>query len=70
MVDNKEQEDVSIIYIQVGGEELDPILMMEELLDKLKVLSYETLFLKTKYLINNNLEDTNLFPERTSLLSP
>jgi hypothetical protein len=32
----------------LGTEDLDPLILMEEILDKLKILDYETLFLRQK----------------------
>lgn len=35
---------------QSQQEDIDPLLIMEEILDKLKLLDYETTFLRQKYI--------------------
>ena len=45
-MDQKEKQDDNNEY------ESDPLLLMEDILDKLKLLDYETLFLKIKYIFH------------------
>ena len=59
-MDQKEKQDDNNEY------ESDPLLLMEDILDKLKLLDYETLFLKIKYYTNlTHLEVIDHFPDPT-----